>query len=194
MNQRVLFIFFLLCCVRMLSYAQTQTLTGVVYNADSGQPLPGATVQTEQSKLTAKTDEKGQFELRISTTETAIEVSSVGYQKQRVLIEGRSVFRINLLVDEEQLEEVVVTGYQTERKRELTATYNISTKINIKEILSDKVISSIQEIVQRLIGRIEGTQCVEVTGVNVREITNINISTPLYVIDGVQARDKIATL
>lgn len=194
MNQRVLFIFFLLCCVRMLSYAQTQTLTGVVYNADSGQPLPGATVQTEQSKLTAKTDEKGQFELRISTTETAIEVSSVGYQKQRVLIEGRSVFRINLLVDEEQLEEVVVTGYQTERKRDLTGAVSVVRTKDIADIPTGNVMSTLQGRVPGLIVNTDGTPGGVGTGVNVRGITTINNSTPLYVIDGVQTRDNIATL
>src|SRR5690606_38638658 len=187
------FIFFLLCCVRTLTYAQTQTLTGVVYGANSGQPLRGATVQAAGSKSSTKTDEKGQFELYISTGETAVEVSSVGYQKQRVTITGLTTVEVLLAPDDALLEEVVVTGYSAQKKADLTGAVSVIKMSDVENVNSSN-------IMQSLTGRVAGMQ-VRSSGapdggatIRIRGIGTLGNNDPLYIIDGVPSKRSMNEL
>ncbi|MBD2723480.1 vWA domain-containing protein [Hymenobacter armeniacus] len=92
--------------------ARTRTITGVVMDAQSKQPLPGATVLVKGTQLGASTDAAGRYSLRVPNAGTATLVFiSIGYATQERRIEGSSVVNVALFADTKQLSEVVVTGY-----------------------------------------------------------------------------------
>ncbi|MBJ6107489.1 von Willebrand factor type A domain-containing protein [Hymenobacter sp. BT523] len=92
--------------------ARTRTITGVVMDAQSKQPLPGATVLVKGTQLGASTDAAGRYSLRVPNAGTATLVfTSIGYATQERRIEGSSVLNVALFADTKQLSEVVVTGY-----------------------------------------------------------------------------------
>ena len=99
---------------------QQSTLEGSVTDSD-GNPLPGANVIVKGTTRGVTTDFDGNFTIKADVGET-LEISYIGMQKQEVLIENTEALSITMEVDSEALEEVVVVGYGTQKKRDLTGS------------------------------------------------------------------------
>ena len=108
---------------------QSKTITGLV-NDENGSPLPGATVQLKGSETVgAITDFDGNFSISIPiSAEQALIVSYIGYLNEEVDVSNQISITVNLQPDTEALEEVVVVGYGTVLKRDLTGSVS-SVKI-----------------------------------------------------------------
>jgi len=190
LKNRIIFIVFLLCFGLAMGQAQTRTLKGKVAAADSGDPLPGVTVVAVLGGQTAMSDEAGRFELAVPETETAIELSFLGYQRQRLSIAGRTEIDVRLVPDDELLDEVVVTGYQTERKKDLTGAVSVVKMEEISAPLTGNVMKSIQ-------GRVPGTFITTngspdgAASVLIRGIGTLGNNNPLYVIDGMPSTSSM---
>jgi TonB-linked SusC/RagA family outer membrane protein len=159
------------------SYAQRQ-ISGQVFNEKS-EPLKGVTVQVEgmRTEITT-TDEQGRFQIR--TTKGTLIISYVGYKNQRVEIGDKTTLSIYLESTKTDLEEVVVVGYGTQSKRNITGAVS-----NIKS--EDIVRSSSTTTAGALAGKVQG---VSVRAKDARPgrgaaIEIRNMGNPLYVIDGV---------
>ena len=166
---------------------QSKTITGLV-NDENGSPLPGATVQLKGSETVgAITDFDGNFSISIPiSAEQALIVSYIGYLNEEVDVSNQISITVNLQPDTEALEEVVVVGYGTVLKRDLTGSVS-SVKI------TDDVSRAATTVDQLLQGRAAGVQVTQNaanpnSGVSVR-IRGTNSlrgnNEPLYVVDGV---------
>ena len=92
-----------------------QTITGTVRNTSTGDPLAGVTVRVQGKDAVAQTDEAGNFEIAAETGDV-LQVSFIGFATQQVTVRSAAV-QISLTPDSEALDEVVVVGYGTQRRK-----------------------------------------------------------------------------
>ena len=170
-----------------LIFSQTKLVTGTV-NDENGSPLPGATIQLRGSETVgAITDFDGNFSISIPNQSSSILIISyIGYVNQEINISNTNSINVNLEPDTEALEEVVVIGYGTVLKRDLTGSVS-------SVVVEDEVSRQSTTVDQLLQGRAAGVQVTQNaanpnSGVSVR-IRGTNSlrgnNEPLYVIDGV---------
>lgn len=177
--RRVAYLIAMLTLTVGLASAAGQTeITGIVVD-ETGEPLPGATVREitkskDASVTTVITDAHGHFSLNIPDGIYEIEVSFIGYKTANIKLDpNQNLYKIALQTDTEQLEEVVVTGYQTISKERVTGSF---AKVDRKQ-LENQRINSVEDMLE---GHVAGY-----TDGRIRGITSMNgVTTPLYVIDG----------
>jgi TonB-linked SusC/RagA family outer membrane protein len=170
-----------------IASAQNRTVTGKVTDSKDGSPVVGASVQTVGTRGGTSTRNDGTFSLPVAATVKELIISSVGYENLVVSIDGTSDVQISLVVSTgANMNEVVVTGYGTSRKRDLTGSV---ASIKAKDFNQGTVTNPDQ----LLIGKVAGLQIINTSGqpgaatiVKIRGNNSIRSgNTPLYVIDGI---------
>ncbi|WP_233131759.1 SusC/RagA family TonB-linked outer membrane protein [Robiginitalea sediminis] len=152
-----------------------------------GVPLPGANVIVQGTTTGTQTDFDGNFTIEADPNATLV-VSYLGYVTQSVAINGRSSVSITMAEDSQALDEVIVTGYTTETKRETTAAVSIVKAEELAAIPSGNV-------EQQLAGRVAGVNVVTngqpgtASQIRVRGFGAFGGNEPLYVVDGVPIND-----
>lgn len=163
--------------------AQTVTIKGTVTDAN-GEPVIGASVLEKGTKVGASTDIDGNFSLKVSG-ENPLVVSYVGMDTQEVNIDGKSEVNIVLKENSQVLDEVVVIGYETVRKKDLTGSVS---SLSAKAIENVPVVN----VAEAMSGKLAGVNVTTSEGSPDAEI-NIRVrgggsitqeSTPLYIVDG----------
>jgi TonB-linked SusC/RagA family outer membrane protein len=171
-------------------YAQT-TITGTVRD-NTGQPLPGATVMIENTQRGTTTDFDGLFTIEASKGEVLV-ISFIGFTTQKMQIDDRTSYDFQLAEDAAQLDEVVVVGYGTQKKVNLTGSVQT---VSFREEVNQPVTNS----GQLLYGRFSGVQLNQTSGspgsdgssIVIRGIGTFGNATPLVVIDNIQYDDLAA--
>ncbi|MEQ8878543.1 MAG: carboxypeptidase-like regulatory domain-containing protein, partial [Cyclobacteriaceae bacterium] len=100
---------------------QDLDVSGQVTDAETGEALIGATVVVQGTTDGTVTDLDGNYRLTVKNSETTLEFSYIGYKTMSVPLNGRTSVDIAMNLDAEQLEEVVVVGYGTQKQRDLTS-------------------------------------------------------------------------
>ncbi|MDD4534302.1 MAG: TonB-dependent receptor [Prevotella sp.] len=169
----------------MASVTQVQTIKVKGQIVDQmGEPLVGATVKVKGSKDGTITDLDGNFELDVDANAVLV-VSYVGFKDREVAVRGRAIIEpIDLSSDDKVLEQVVVVGYGTQKKADLTGSVSVVNAEQLKKV-SNSNISTMLE------GKVPGVQ-ITTDGqpgadplVRIRGIGSFGSTAPLYVIDGV---------
>ena len=162
---------------------QQITVSGTV--TDNGEPIPGVNVVVKGTTIGIATDINGQYSLTAPSRNAVLVFSYLGYITQEITIGNRTVIHVELVEDTQMIDEVVVIGYGTMRKRDLTGA--------VVSVSSDKLQAyPVQGAVQALQGRAAGIQVTSTNGdpgaslrVRVRGSTSLTASNdPLYVVDG----------
>ena len=162
--------------------AQNLLLKGVVKDA-KGEPIIGATVMVSGDKNGTATDYDGNFSLNVAP-DAVLTVSYVGYKTAEVAVNNRTSLTVVLEENSELLEEVVVIGYGTMKKKDLTGAVG---SLGAKDMNN----SPMANVGQALQGKVAGLQVVDNgkpgdnVSIKIRGIGTINNSDPLIVIDGV---------
>lgn len=161
-----------------------QFISGKVIDA-SGVPIIGATVHLKDSKNVAVTDMDGNFSIKSDQKNPILRVSYIGYDAVETSVKGNKSVRIVLKENTKALDEVVVVGYGTMRRSDVTGSIS-----SVKG--SELVKNSTSNVVQSLDGKMSGVQVVQNSGapggdvsILIRGVGTINDASPLYVIDGV---------
>lgn len=163
-----------------------RTVSGVVYDSD-GLPVIGAGVMVEGSLHGTVTDEDGRWTLELEDDNVTLEISSMGYQSQSVAVKGRSDFTVTLTSDTQYLDEVVVVGYGTQKKVNLTGSVSMVTS----EDMASRPVSNMSSGLQ---GLLPGVTVVNASGqpgesgttIRVRGVGTIGNANPLILIDGIE--------
>ncbi len=165
-------------------------VSGTVTSEDDGMPLPGTTVLVAGTTNGTTTDFDGNYTLEDVPSDAILVFSYVGYLRQEIPVNGQSTISVSLLEDAQQLEEVVLTGYTTERKVDLTGAITVVDT----EPIEGQTRSS-GNAMQALQGRVPGLfieKSGDPTGLSsrilIRGITTLGNNDPLYVIDGVPTK------
>lgn len=184
----------LFLCITLGAVAQVE-VTGTVLES-TGDPVIGAVVKEKGNESVATTtDFDGNFGLKVKSANATLIVSCVGMQTKEVALAGRTNLEITLGEDSEMLDEVVVVGYGTSRKVDITGSVaSIS-----EETLRQGVAANAD---QMLSGKIPGVQVTAnsgapgaATSIRIRGASSINSSNePLYIIDGVQMLGAAGTI
>ena len=152
---------------------------------DGGQPLPGVNVVEKGTTNGTTTDVSGKFSLNVQGESSILVFSFIGYATQEVTVGTRTDFTIGLLADVKALEEVVVVGYGTQEKVNLTGAVGVTTG----EVLKNRPISNVGEGLQGVIPNlnvgIRNGDPSEPIDFNVRGFESINGGQPLVLVDGV---------
>jgi len=166
-------------------FQQQVSISGTVKDA-RGTVLPGVTVQVKRTNQTVKTDEQGRFTIN-ATAKDVLHITSVGYTPQDVVVGDAKTYSITLQDETEQIDEVVVVGYGTQKKVNLSGSVaSVSGKT-----ITERPVPNVQNLLQ---GRIAGLEVVQPTGEPGRDNGSMRIrglgssgasSDPLVLIDGV---------
>ncbi len=171
------------CFLALTSFAQQKTLSGKVIGED-GAPIPGVTVVVKGTTSGTITDMDGKFTFNAPATAKILSISYIGMKTQEFEIGNQTVFNVTLVSETIGVDEVVVVGYGTRKKEELTGSISTVSEKQMK-------ISSSTNVISRMQGQVAG---ITVTNSNtpggdafirVRGMGTINDSKPLYVVDGV---------
>lgn len=178
----------LMACTMMC--AQKLEANGTVVD-QTGETVIGATVMEKGTTNGVITDIDGRFKIMVDKGATLV-VSFIGFKNTEVA--AGTGLTITLKEDASELNEVVVTGYMTEKKASLTGSVSVVKMKEVADIPTGNVMQSLQGRVTGMNISTDGTPGGMNTSVLVRGTTTINNSAPLYVIDGVQTRDNIASI
>ncbi|MBZ1327598.1 TonB-dependent receptor [Aquirufa sp. 15D-MOB] len=166
-----------------VAMAQAQNLRGKVSGSD-GEPLIGAAVTIVGTTRGASTDGSGNFAIDVKNNET-LRFSSVGFISKDVVYSGQKTLNISLAADNKTLNEIVVVGYGSQVKKEITGAVQTIGYKELKDL-------PVTQIGQKLQGQLAGVQINQTTGqpgkgMNVRIRGQLSVSAgsdPLYVVDG----------
>lgn len=176
-----------LICLLMMSFslvmAQDRQVSGTVTDADNGEGIPGVNILIKGTTQGTVSDVMGAYAIAVSSGQVLV-FSSVGYVTQEVSVGNQSTININLASDVQSLQEVVVTGYSVDTRRETTGSVSTVDPKDLTVVPSGN-------IEQQLQGRVAGVTVITngqpgtTSQVRVRGYGALGGNEPLYIIDGV---------
>ena len=116
-----------------MAFSQSVTVTGRVVSKDDANPIPGVNVVIKNTSIGTTTDVEGNYALSAPEDATLV-FSFIGFQTMEVPVNSRQVIDVSLAGDTQTLEEVVVTGYSTQRKKDITGSVSIVEVDNLKSV------------------------------------------------------------
>ena len=169
--------------VSIITFAQNVTIKGVIFD-ETNLPLIGATVQVKGGQAGAATDLDGKYSIQAPKNGTLV-ISYIGYKTQEIKIQGKTSINVTLMPDNQTLDEVVVVGYGTMKKSDLTGSVASVSQKNVEGFKTSSVMEALG-------GQIAGVQITQNDGtpgsgfnVNIRGVgTLTGDASPLYIVDG----------
>jgi len=173
-----------LLCLSVVAFAQT-AVTGKVTDSKDGTPLPGVTVQVKGATTATRTGADGTFKISVPADGVLV-FTSVGFGRQEVTVAGKASVEVSMVQTNQQLNEVVVVGYGTTRKKDLTGSVATVTAKDFQK-------GNITTPEQMISGKVPGVAITSNGGqpgsgstIRIRGGSSLNASNdPLIVIDGV---------
>ncbi len=160
------------------------TISGAIID-ESGQPLPGVNVIEKGTTHGVTTDFDGNYSLQVASSDAIIIVSYVGFASQEIPLAGKNIVNVTLKAELESLDEIVIVGYGSVKKKDLTGTVSTLDA----EALTERNVTSPLEAMQ---GSVAGVQISNSTGrlgdsfdITIRGSNSLSGGKPLYVVDGV---------
>ncbi len=168
---------------------QQQKLSGTITDATTGEPVIGVNVVIEGTTIGVVSDANGKFTIEIAKSDGVLVVSFIGYNSERIIVNGQSNLEIKLVPDITKLDEVVVVGYGTQKKATLTGS--------VVTVKGETIIQSPStNITNNLVGRLPGLTAVTPSGepgndasiLRIRGSNTLGDNSPLIVVDGIAGR------
>ena len=176
------------------TFAQTRTVTGTVTDAGTDDPVPFVNILVDGTTRGAATDLDGVYSIEVDGPETVLIYRYLGYVEQAIVVGAQTVIDVQLDEDSNLLDDIVVVGYGTQRRGDVTAS--VST-VEV-EGANDALVTAPTDFLE---GRVAGLTVIEASGepgsdvsVRIRGGTSISSSNqPLYVIDGIPVSGDAVT-
>ena len=181
MKKRLHYLIILTALLTSLSVCAQQAVRGTL-RSTTGEPLPGATITVKGTGTSASSDVNGQFSINAPAGSTLV-ISYVGYATQEIVVRDANPLSIQLQASNQELQQLVVIGYQTVRKRDLTGATGIVNMTDASKVTAQSVGEAIQGLVSGVTVRNGGAPGSNPT-IEIRGVSNFGNAQPLYVIDG----------
>lgn len=183
-----LFLFLGLLFLHIDTWAQSKTIKGKVTDASDNSALPGVTVQIKGTNTAAQTDVNGEYSLSVPGNSSVLVFSFVGMVSQEVTVGSRSQIDVALASDQAALDEVVVIGYGTARKKDLTGAVSV---VKVSELVEQPNSNLSNQLQGRASGiTVLGTgQPGTAPQIRIRGINSFGNNTPLFIVDGMPTQD-----
>ncbi len=177
--------FILLIILSSSAFAQNKTVTGTVVNSETSEPVTNASIRVKGTSRGVNTDSKGVFTLNVPER-TILGISSVGFKPIEVPVDFSAPMQIKLAVENQQLTDVVVVGYGTKKRSDITGSVSSVSK----ERLSQLPVTNALQAIQGSVAGVNVSQGSSVPGASskalVRGANSISASTdPFVVVDGI---------
>ncbi len=181
-----LFVTSILLLTGFKSEGQNREIQGTVTSSSLGAPLPSATITVKGTTIATQTDINGNFTLTVPSNAKALVVSYTDYVSQEVsLTSDNLTYNISLVPTNKSLSEVVVVGYGTQKKSNVTGAISSIKASDLDDVPNGRIEQALQ-------GRVSGVTIMQNSGqpgspstIRIRGITTFNDNDPLYVVDGV---------
>lgn len=183
-----------LLCITQVALAQQALVKGIVISGTDQFPVVGATILEKGTVNGTITDMDGNFSIEAAKG-AILQISYIGFITQEVVVKGNQPLDVTLIENVQALSDVVVTGYSSQKKADLTGAVAVVKMDDIKDINNGNAIKSLQ-------GRVPGLHVTNTgqpngdVNVKIRGVSTLGNSKPLYVIDGIpstRSMNEIAT-
>ncbi|WP_162417489.1 SusC/RagA family TonB-linked outer membrane protein [Cyclobacterium roseum] len=160
------------------------TISGTVSD-ENGEPMPGATITVEGTSTGTVSDIDGDFSIDVDEGAVLV-VSFIGYQSRRITVSNQSQIDVQLELDESSLEEVVVVGYGTQRKADVTGSVASVGSETLENAASPNIVQALQGVMPGLSVSINSSSAEQNASIRIRGEQSITASNnPLIVLDGI---------
>lgn len=159
-GKRIGGMFCLILCLVLMNgtlYSQNNTVKGVVTDASNNDPLPGVNIIIKGTQNGVVTDMDGKYQITVSSSDAVLQFSSIGYMNEETAIAGRSTIDMTLSPDVASIDEVVVIGYGTAKRKDLTGSIATMSGEKLEKI----PIANAAEAIQ---GRLPGVRVLTTDG------------------------------
>jgi TonB-linked SusC/RagA family outer membrane protein len=163
-------------------------VTGIVTSTDEARPMPGVNVTVKGSPTRTLTAPNGRYSITAGPGDTLV-FRFIGYAPQEIAVAGREVVNVTLTPQAVALTAIVVTGYGTQQRRDVTGAIATVSGENLTEIATPSAVQALQ-------GKVAGVQVTPESGepgagavVRIRGVGTLNNASPLYVVDGMLVDD-----
>src|SRR5690606_15151185 len=177
------FLIMTLCLlVSSAPWSQQAEINGTIISNDDQMPLPGVTVLVKGTEKGTITDFDGNFTLTVNDPGAVLVISYVGFTTVEVPINGVSTVNVALKLDAQQLDEVVLTGYTTQKKADITGAVSV---VDIDELNKQPKANPMQAMQGRVAGvkiTSDGSPSGGNTRILIRGVGTLNNTDPLYII------------
>lgn len=164
-----------------------QEVSGTVTDVETGEPLPGVNVVVQETTTGTTTDANGEYELTVPSDDAVLEFSFVGYETQTVEVAGQEVVDVSMAEDLEMLEEVIVVGFGTQERADVTGAVSSVSASEIEERPLTNTALGLQGVSPGLTVQYQGGQPGEESAVaRIRGTGTLNNPNPLVLVDGVE--------
>ncbi|PQA60918.1 SusC/RagA family TonB-linked outer membrane protein [Siphonobacter curvatus] len=189
MKKSLLWVCAILLGMVQIVCAQERRITGKVSAAD-GQAVPGVSVQVKGTTRGVVTDASGLYTLNSVSTSDVLVFSAVGYRIQELPVGNQTTLNISLQEETKALDEVVVTGYGTQRKKDITGAVTVVKGADLTALPTANLTQALQG---RAAGVTVGNDNSPGGGtmVRIRGFGTINNNSPLYIVDGVPTQGTL---
>jgi TonB-dependent starch-binding outer membrane protein SusC len=170
-----------------VTFAQQRTVTGTVTSEDQG-ALPGVNIVVQGTTQGAVTDGQGNYTISVSGDDATLVFSFIGYTTQAVPVGAQTTISVTLTPDVTSLDEIVVTAYATQKKKDLTGAVGVVKSEELTQMPQGNVTQQMQ-------GRVAGVTVTQDSRpgqsakVRIRGFSSFQNNDPLYVVDGVPTTD-----
>ena len=168
-------------------FAQQRTITGKV-TAEGEGPVPGVTVVVQGTTVGTLTDMSGAYSIKVQGPSSVLVFSFVGYQSKEVTVGSQSTIDVVLVADVVAVSEIVVTGYSSQRKRDITGAVGVVEATKLKAVPTGNVTNQLQ-------GRTSGVTVIgdgrpgSTSRLRIRGFSSFENNDPLYIVDGVPTQN-----
>jgi TonB-linked SusC/RagA family outer membrane protein len=168
----------------VFSQSVKKTITGIIKN-DNGNPLQGVTIMVKGSSSGASSDASGKFSLEVPDN-AILEVSFIGFQSQEVSVKGQSQINIVLVNAASAMDDVVVVGYGTQKKINLTGAVGVVDAKDIENRPITNVLQALQgQVAGLMINQTGGQPGSESFNTKIRGVSTFSGNDPLVIVDGI---------
>jgi TonB-linked SusC/RagA family outer membrane protein len=189
-----LLVLFLFMCSCVLSWSQSRQITGRVVSDSARQALPGVNVTLKGTSTTTATNSEGRYTITVPNNNAVLVFSSVGYTAREVNVGAQTSIEVTLTSSAADLD-VVVIGYTTVRRKDLTGSVSSTNARELRDI-------PLNTAAEALTGRLAGVQVTTTEGrpgaevlIRVRGGGSVNFdNSPLYIVDGIQMENALSIL
>ncbi|MCD9017150.1 SusC/RagA family TonB-linked outer membrane protein [Parachryseolinea silvisoli] len=173
--------------------AQEFTLSGTITDQSSSDPLPGVNVIVKGTSKGTTTDMNGAYSVQVSSSDVLV-FSFIGYAPIEMAVGNQTAISVALVPDITQLNEIVVVGYTTQKKGEITGAVAV---VDVDRVAK----APYSNVLQSMVGSVSGVSIAQDgqpgkgrTDIKIRGITTLNNNQPLYVVDGVPTIEDLSNL
>lgn len=192
MKHYLIMTFCFLFCIT--AWGQQTEVSGTITSKEDKVPLPGVSVLVKGTQTGTVTDFDGNFSLQNVASDAVLIISYVGFSTQEVAVNGSDPIEVELKIDAQQLDEVVLTGYTTQKKADITGAVSV---VDIDELNKQPQANPMQAMQGRVAGvkiSSDGSPSGGNTTVLIRGVGTLNNTDPLYIIDGIPSKSGMHEL